>query len=182
MVSGYGRSWWAFISIHYFFPKAWKKCMLCIKTCPFKVHSLVKGRKTCKLAFSMQYDKSYDKRECGMLCLWGQIREAANNTLRRWYLSQARIRWWRREGVVIVNYEHSVSNSVKKTVHSLTLIKFTLQLITLASYEMDMNITDASVWAAAKIQRCLCVSRGIHLVSLDPGRLSSSKWNYMHFF
>lgn len=35
--------------------------MLYIRTYPFKVHSLVKGRETCKLAFTVQHDKGYEK-------------------------------------------------------------------------------------------------------------------------
>lgn len=44
-----------------FSPKAWKKYMLYIRTYPFKVHSLVKGRETCKLAFTVQHNKGYEK-------------------------------------------------------------------------------------------------------------------------
>ena len=54
-------SMWKFsVGIHIhslFFPQS----MLCIRTCPFKVHRLVKGRETCKLPFTMQHGKGCDK-------------------------------------------------------------------------------------------------------------------------
>lgn len=98
--------------------------MLCIRTCPFKVHSLVKGREICKLAFTVQCNKGCDRGN--EKCLfqgrgqWLQIIDQEADVLAKQELRRQQ----RMEVLLKKNYGYLVSDLVKKIAHSFNLSLF----------------------------------------------------------
>lgn len=109
--------------------------MLCIKTCSLKVW-VRRGRDTHKQAFTEQRDWGCDSGALSFEEEWKGWNQLADFVPARARYKTDEQRW----GFFKI-YQCSVSDFVREIAHSFTLIKFTLQLITLSEHR-DREVFD----------------------------------------